>query len=271
MASGHWTNGGGDRDINTATNYSGGAAPGNSEDMRFISDFTGGSTGPNTDMAALTLIGLALLYVGEGYTEDIGGTGNDLDISANHVWHRGTGKLWYKDGSGITDLFTVDSTAPSPTTSVANITGSAVTLLQVLRGGVTVDGAGTVTNVVVGQRTSGQTDANLTLTTGTTVTDLKMYGGAAASSKAVTTATVFGGTLTQDTATITTLYVFGGRVNFNFAGTITNVYHYGGVIDVTRSGGAKTFTNYYKAPGARLIGENNGLLSIGTKWDVSNE
>jgi len=270
MASGHWTNGGGDRDINTATNWSGGAAPGNNEEMRFIADFSGANTGPNTNMAALTLIDLDLLYVGEGYTEDIGGNGNDLDISADHVWNRGAGQLWYKDGSGTTDLVTVDSTAASPATSVMNITGSGVTLLQVLRGGVTVDGAGTATNIVVGRRNSVAGDANLTLTAGTTVTDYKQYGGTCTSSKAITTATVFGGQLTQDTNTITTLWVFGGRVNFNVTGTITTVYHYGGTIDVTQGGGAKTFTTYYKAPGAVLVGENNGLLTITTKWDVSN-
>lgn len=271
MASGHWTNGGGDRDINTATNWSGAAAPGNNEEMRFIQDFSGENTGPNTDMAALTAIDLDLLYVGENYTENIGGSGNDLDISADHVWNRGVGKLWYKDGAGITDLVTVDSTAPSPTTSIMNITGATVTLLQVLRGGVTVDGSATVTNVVNGLRTSPQTDANLTIAAGATIsTEFKQYGGTVASSAAIPLVTVFGGTLSQDTGTITTLWVFGGLVNFNFAGTITDVFHYGGTIDVTRSGGAKTFTTYYKAPGAVLIGENNGLLSIGTRFDVSN-
>lgn len=272
MSDGHWTNGNGDRQMDENLNWSGATAPAAGEEASFITDFTGDNTGPNANMATLTAVDLDLLYVGDRFTQDIGGSGNDLDISADHVWNRGSGKLWYKDGGGITDLVTVDSSNGSPTASVMNITAATVTLLQLLRGGVTVDGSGTVTNVVVGMRTSPQTDANLTLTAGTVVTDYKQYAGTTFSSKALTTVVVFGGTLTQDTATITTLYVFGGLVNFNFAGTITTVYHYGGTIDVTQAGGAKIFTNYYKAPGAVLIGEKSGLLTFtNPPWDVSNQ
>jgi hypothetical protein len=50
-------------------------------------------------------------------------------------------------------------------------------------------------------------------------------------------------------------------VNFNFAGTIGTVRHYGGVIDVTQAGGPKVFTNYYYYPRAKLV-STPGMLTV---------
>jgi len=270
MASGHWTNGAGDRDINTATNWSGGAAPSNNENMIFQSGFSSAGSGPNVDMAALTLIDLDKLIIDPGYTEDVGSSGGQLDISADHVWHRGSGKLWYKDGSGTTDLVTIDSTASSPTTSVFDVSAGTVTRTQILRGGVTLASGVTATNVDVGMRSSVPGDANVTIGATGTVTALNQWGGTCTCSRAVTTATINAGTLNQDTATITTLYVYGGRVNFKFTGTITTVYLYGGILDFTKGGGAKTITTLYRTPGTQLIGATAGAVTITNAWDVSD-
>lgn len=252
MADTIWTNGNADRDHNNAANFSG-TVPQGTGTLFYLPDFSAADSGPNVNMAAHTAVDQDGIFVGEGYTQDIGASGNDMQISADRVWHEGSGKMWFKDGDGTTDQVIVRSTAPDPTKSVMNITGATVTKLDVLRGGVEIDGSGTVTNIVVGQITSNASDANLTIASSATIsTLLEQYGGNTGCNAAIPTVRMMGGILTQATATITTLYVFGGTVNFNFAGTITDVFHFGGMIDVTLSGGRKTFTNYYWYPGAVL-------------------
>lgn len=269
MADTIWTNGNGDRVLTTDANWSG-SKPADGDRAYFLADFSGSGTGPNTTMGGLNLIDVAVMYIGEGYTEDIGGNGSDLDMSAVKVWHRGSGKLWWKDGSDITEWLIADSTASSPTTSILNVTAATTTRLTVLRGGVTVDASGTVTNVEVGRRGSDSNDANLAITAGASMTNAKQYAGVTASSAAMTLLDICNGRWTQDTATVTTLNIYGGSFIFKFAGTIATVNHYGGTIDVTQSGGVKVFTDYYKYPGAVLIGENSGILDITNRFDVSN-
>ena len=261
MADTIWTNGNGDRDLNQTLNWLGSPPAANGR-VYFISDNSGSGTGPNTDMATLTAIDVDLIEIREGYTEDIGGVGNDFDMSADKIFNRGAGKLWWKDGGGITDWIIADSTAASPTTSIMNVTGDKTVRLTVLRGGVTVDANGTVDNVEIGRRESGAHDAHLTITAGASMINAKQYAGVTTSSAAMTLLDMCNGRWTQDTATITTLNIYGGNFIFKFAGIIGTVNHYGGTIDVTQGGGVKTFTNYYKYPGAVLIGENSGMVDI---------
>ena len=254
-----WTGGAADNDLNTAGNWSP-AAPASTEAALFTSEYTG-VAGPTVDMASLTAVDLALLWVGPGYTQTIGGSGAELDISANKVHYQGTsGKLWYKDGGDSTDVIICDSTAADPVShDCLAVTGATNTLLNVLRGKCTVTG-GTVTRATVGARNSGSTEAYLVVNSGVTITtDITQYGGLCTSLVNPTYARVFGGTWTQSAggAIITDLEVFGGRVNLNVAGTYVRVRHYGGIIDLTNAGGVKTFTNYWKYPGAVLIGDGN--------------
>jgi len=252
-----WTGGAADGDLNTAGNWSP-AAPVSNESALFLSDYTG-VAGPTVDMASLTAVDLDLLFVGPGYTQTIGGSGSEFDISADRVHYQGaSGKLWYKDGAGTTDLIICDSTAADPVNhDCLAVTGATNTMLSVLRGKCTITG-GTVTRATIGARNVGSTEAHLVVNSGVTIsTSIYQYGGFVTCSVNPALAIVTAGTWTQNTAAITTLEVWGGRVNLNFAGTYTTVRHYGGIIDLTQAGGIKTFTNYYKYPGAVLIGDGN--------------
>lgn len=269
MAENIWTNVGGDRDIGTAGNWTNAAMPANDDHVKFLSDYTAANSGPNAGMADAAANHPATVLIDEGYTQDIGASGNDLDFDyvTTVIRHHGSGKLWWKAGGGTTPWIVVNSTAQSPTTSVMNVTGATNTRLDVLRGGVTVDGSGTVTNLGVSYNTSPLADANVTLSSGATITNADQTGGTVTSSGTVATARVFNGYWTQDTAVIgTALWVFGGEVHLNFAGTYPLVYHFGGKLDVTGSGGRKTFTDYYYYPGAI-----NNLIATPELLTITNE
>ena len=109
MADTIWTNGAATRDLNTAGNFTG-TVPEGTGTVYFLSDYTAANTGPNASMQAHTAIDQDAIYIGEGFTEDIGASGNDFQISADKIWHRGAGKLWFKDGDGTTDWIIADST-----------------------------------------------------------------------------------------------------------------------------------------------------------------
>ena len=257
-----WTGGAADNDLNTAGNWSP-AAPISNEAAMFLSEYAG-VPGPTADMASLTAVDLDLLYVGPGYTQTIGGSGAELDISADKVHYQGTsGKLWYKDGAGTTDVIICDSTASDPVNhDCLAVTGATNTLLNVLRGKATITG-GTVTRATIGSRNVGSTEAHLVVSSGVTIsTDITQYGGLCTCLVNPVLVKVLAGTWTQSAggAIITTLEVYGGRVNLNVAGTYVTVRHYGGIIDLTQAGGVKTFTNYYKYPGAVLVGDGNAAV-----------
>lgn len=226
-------------------------------------------------MNAQTLQRPVLIYVGEGWTQDIGTTGDPMVIGAAKLWTRATsGKTWWSDGTHATPTAWVicDSTAPNPLShDCLSVTGSTTDLLEVLRGKTTIIG-GAVTDFVVASRNPGANEAMLVINTGAAVTTGKQYGGQISNSVAITTMTVEAGTYTQEvgaTGAITTLEANGGRVNLNYAGTYGTVRHRAGcILDVTQDGSIKTFTNYYRYPGSILIGENSGLLTIGSAFDV---
>ena len=249
--------------LNTGGNWTTGAAPVSNDAAQFLAAYDGATYAPATSMAALTAVDLDYLYVQEGYTRDIGASGSELDISADRVDHFGSGHLWYKDGAGTTDAFTVCSSHANPSQAVCTITGATITRLAVLRGGVTV--TGTVTNIDVGYKTSPSTDSKLTIGSAATVATLTQWGGVVNSSAALTTVSVVGGYLTQSTATITTLRVLGGgRVLYKFGGgTIADcILAAGAILDLSQATGQVTITNLWKHPDARIIGDSPALLSV---------
>jgi hypothetical protein len=228
----------------------------------------------NADTAFPTQL-IALFVVGEGWTFDIGTSGNPLIANFTKLWTRAAaGKLWFSDSTTANTAWVIcDSTSSSPLAhDCLSLTGATTTLLEVLRGMATVIG-GTVTDFVVANRNSNASEAKLVLNSGATIsTSGEQYGGIVSSSVAVPTVIVNGGVWTQEAGaagTITTLKANAGRVNLNYAGVYTTVRHRAGcVIDVTQDGATKVFTNYYRYPGSILIGENSGLLTIANSFDV---
>lgn len=248
MADRTWDNGASTRVVATPANWSSDTAPVSNDRAFFTSENSGSNTGPNTTMNGLTAVDLDLLQVQTGYTEAIGTTGDPFQISADKVEHYGVNTLYYKDGDGTTDHILVDVARSIATSQLSlELSGATTTLLSLVRGYASVLASSTITTMHIGQFGMATPETKLLVSTGCTLTTARAFGGTTTSSSTVTTVEVFAGaTWTQNTAAITTLYVFpGARVNLQFTGTYTTIYHYGGIIDAT-AGGPMTFTNYYK-------------------------
>lgn len=228
-------------DWNTAGNWDGGVpAPG---DVVIIRSGTAAITTNITGLGATTL---ALLYIEPGYTNNIGGSGNDLTISATKVTHLGSGQLWMEDGTGPTVHTVIDCASPS---TVVNLGGASFSNVYVLRGTVTIDATCTATNLYVHYHDNPGSDANVTILAGAgTCTLYRQTGGVVVSENTLATCDLIGGRLTkQGSTTITTLNQNGGECIYNVAtGTIGTCHGQGGRLDLTRSGGVKTITTLYR-------------------------
>lgn len=251
MADRTWDNGAGTRVVATAANWSGDTAPtGSSDKAFFTSENTSVNTGPNTTMSGLTAVDLDLLQVMSGYTEAIGTTGDPFQISADKVEHYGSNTLYLKDGDSAIDLIYVDVARTISTGQLSlELSGSLTTTLSLVRGYASILASARVDNINVGQLGLATPETKLLIATSVTLSNgtQKAFGGTTTCSSAVTSLEVMpGATWTQNTAAITTVYVFpGARLNLAFTGTYTTVYHYGGIIDAT-AGGPMVFTNYIK-------------------------
>lgn len=248
MADRTWDNGAGTRVVATAANWSADTAPVSNDRVFFTSENTSANTGPNTTMTGLTAVDADLIQVQSGYTEAIGTNGDPFKISADKVEHYGPNTLYYLDGDGTTDHILVDVSRTISTGQLSlELSGATTTLLSCVRGYTSVLASSTITTMHVGQLGLATPETKLIVATGCTLTASRAFGGTTTCSSNPTTLEVFAGaTWTQNTAAITTVYVFpGARLNLAFTGTYTTVYHYGGIIDAT-AGGPMTFTNYYK-------------------------
>jgi hypothetical protein len=266
----NWTGGAADGDLNTAGNWSAGAAPGANDRAYWLKENTGGVP-PTADMASLTAIDLDLGMVGEGYTQTIGGSGSELDISADLWIYRGTsGKLWLKDGAGTTDYVLVDSTAADPLNhDCVALTGATFTHVNAIRGKVTLLTGVTVTTLNAGA-IGASPQSHVVINAGTiTVTTANLYSGLVTNSQALATVNIHGGAWTQSLGVLgsTALHVHAGRCNLNVAGTYTNVHVYpGAILDLSQDGSRKIITNFYEHKGATIIGREllkvtNNMLS----------
>lgn len=261
-------------DINAAGNW-GDGVPTADDVCAFLLENTG-PAGPGASMAAHTLIDLNGIYVGPGYTKDIGGSGNHFEVSADVVHYNGTsGKLWLKEGTaaGATDHVICDSSSPSPLThDCLQLAASTFARLAVIRGLCTLETGCTVTAINVGTRNANTAEANLIINAGANApTTVTQGSGIVSCMVNPTTLVVFGGEWTQASggSVITTLEVWGGNVILQVGGTYATVRHFGGTIDCTKGGGVHTFTNYMRVPlGSTppvLLGENNqALVSLPT-------
>lgn len=274
MATQAWTAGAATTNLATAGNWST-AVPLTGDTIQFLRQYSG-AFAPilNADTAFVTQL-IALMIVGEGWTFDIGTTGNPLTANFTKLWTRASaGKTWFADSATANTAWVVcDSSASNPLShDCLSVNGATITALDVLRGMTTIIG-GTVTDFTVAYRNANASEAKLVINTGTTITTSgEQYGGIISASVAVPTMIVDGGIYTHEvgaTGGMTLLKANAGLVNLNYAGTYTTVRHRPGcVIDVTQDGGIKTFTNYYRYPGSILKGENSGLLTITNSFDV---
>ena len=264
-------------DLNVAANWLGAALPIDGDFVRFLKKDTG-QLGPTLNVTALTLVRPALIYVGEGYTQNIGGSGaGEIEMGAAKFWYRGTsGKYWFKDGTDAlaTAWMIVDSTSSSPYThDCVSIDGATVTLLDVLRGMATAVSGATITDFYVGSRNENAVESQLVLNVGVTLsTSGEVRSGLVTCNVACPTIRVNGGTWDQKTAVAgsTGIFVNGGRLNLHVGGTYAKIVARGGVVDGTQDGGVKVVTDLYVHPSAKIIGWNEGgggmIEATNTHW-----
>jgi len=227
----------------TGANWSGASKPGANDTVIFPANSTQAVTSGHTDENG---VDVDLLWIQEGYNAAIGGSGSELYMSADKIIHEGGGALWFKAGDTVTDevIINAQSSSSGMTNATLNGTGTTdYTAITILRGKVALGATlSTLTTLTIGSRTNAATDASVTMAAGSTATTVWQYGGTFANDSAITTLNLINGIINQDTATITTVNMFGGTLNFLFGGTITTVNQYGGLFDPTRSGVAKTIT-----------------------------
>ena len=136
-----------------------------------------------------------------------------------------------------------------------------LTNVYVFKGGnVRIGNSCAITNLYVQHSGSPTSDSNVYVEPGATVTNLYMSGGKATLNCGVTTATVSGGTLKfigEGAGNVTTLNQYAGVVYYNAPGfTLATWNGYGGKLDLSSDDRARTITNAYLYPGAKLIGDN---------------
>lgn len=231
-------------------------------------------------------ITLAKMTVEKGYLNDIGGSGNPLTVTfSSRLVHRGSGTLWFKDGSSsATALIVINS---DNTTNAAQLdcdsTGGSTTKILVRKGKVTIAGtSNTYGEIEVTYRDSPSTDSVLDISSGSvTVTLLKQNAGTITSAATVTTAILSGGKLTQTGSTvITTAYIVGGYLlaNNNGATTVTTCNLMQGTLDLKGNSLEKTITTLQRAPGSTLMWDaqlhtisNSATGIVGAFYDYAEE
>ena len=211
------------------------------------------------------------LYVAPGYTGNIGTSGTRLTCSFVDLVHKGSGKIYFAEGSGTTTTFLVD--APGNVDAI-DCTGS-MTNFYLLRGTATLSGAGSYTLITVGHRGSPSGDATLTITSsGGTQAEIMQYGGRVTNASTCTLLYCMAGTFIQQTGTAITTANVGGAGNalLQYESvtqmTLCRVLA-GGTLDVTKnhSGVAVlTVATLNLLPGSLLI-EDPLLLTVTNRND----
>lgn len=266
MAENRWIGATTPGDINVAGNWSDGVPT--ADDVVSVLVESDGQAGGTVNPTAIAAIDLNMLYYGPGYTKTWGGSGAHFQVSADIVHYQASaGKLWLKEGSaaGATDNVICDSSSASPFShDCMQLADGTFARLAIIRGICTLESGCTVTDITLGSRNNNNSESKLVINSGVNApTSVTVHSGYGSSLINPVKLTVFGGTWVQEAggAVITTLEVWpGAHVILKVGGTYTTVRHFGGIIDCTQGGGIKTFTNYFRTPGAILLGENNPSL-----------
>ena len=254
----------GPSDWSTAANWSGGAVPGGASGQDVYIDDCSVDILYGLDQSgisnALDSLNIDHTYTGKiGHDGAAGCVGDYLQIKTSALnigQHYGTGS---PSGSGRIKV-DLGSTACTVTVSNAGtstddykptvrlLANSASTDVRVRKGKVGVaclaGETSTVGDVTVSYVSQQNSDADIFIGAGVTMTNLVQTGGDVVTQCGVgTAATIYAGTLkTHGSGTVALLWVKGGTCESNSTGTITNLYVTGGTCDFTKSAAARTVT-----------------------------
>ena len=233
-------------DFNTAANWSPSGVPSSSDNVRLVAAYSNNMAGYNA--SAITL---ADFIVEEGYTGTIGDKTTDLQVNCTYFQFAGSGAAYIDLGSSSVSprIITTGGSAGTGQYSLYLI-GTGISTLSIEGGSVGVAAmhgqASTVTTI-------RQRGGSVKVGAGATLTNFTSYQGSGLVATDVTTAKLYGGTLTTaEQAAITTATIEAGTLVHNGTGTITTANINGGELDLARSGAARTVTTLNLNPGGGL-------------------
>jgi len=216
------------------------------------------------DQSAVAIVDF---IVEDGYTGDIGSSTEYLRIDPDKFEFSAT------DGTAYIDVGTASSLACQIySTGSADtgerglyLLGSAIGVLNVTGGQVGVAVRAGETATVTTARLQSDS-SSLWLGEGVTLTTYQQQAGTGILRCGATTVLVYDGTLlTQEVAAITTLNQKGGAITANGTGTVGTWNLYAGVIDLQKSGAARTITTLNKYRGESEIRRNKEAVTITTE------
>ena len=235
-----------DTAFNTAANWSGGSVPSASDSIRFVANYSNA-------IAAYDFSGTSLadVVIEKGFNAKIGDKTGNLKLTCSFFEYAGGG-VSYIDLAASSVAPRVVATASSPGTGLYGLylIGSALTTLSVEAGSVAVAAEhGTSATVATVRQRGG----DCRIGEGTSLTTYSGYGGSATILANMTTANLYGASMTTgEQGTITTLTIESGVVIANSTGTITTANINGGQLDLARSGAARTITTVNLNPGGGI-------------------
>ena len=279
MATKTWvgTDTGNEGDWSVAANWSPSGVPEAADDVYLENSSQGVTAG--LDQSA---IALASFNKAQTFTGAIGTSSAYLQISAtafNLGYHNGPG---FPAGSSMVKLdigataatVTIDNSGTPATSTVPAIllkANNASTNIRIRKGSVGIafyTGETTTVGIIdVGYKNSVNSDVDLFIGSGVTMTTLDQTGGEIVQACGATTVSSSAGTLiTTGSGAITTLNAKGGTVTSNSTGTITNLNITGGIADFLKSAAARTVTTLKLEAGGKLK-YNPDDLTITNKVD----
>jgi len=258
MATKKWvgTDSGNEGDWSVAANWSPSGVPVNSDDV-YLEDSSQSVTG-GLDQSA---VALGSLHIAQSFTGDIGDADNYLQIGSSVVnigHHFGPGES-QASGSGMIKLdlgttqaaiviFNSGQSSDSTKPTIRLKCNNASTTLEVRKGSVGVANetseTSTLADIDLGSVDNIESDAEVYIGSGVTLTNLTKKGGQCLLRCAATTVKNYEGELvTEGSGAITTIYSYGGLIISNSTGTITTLnISDEGEVDFTKSQQARTVT-----------------------------
>lgn len=247
MATQHWLNTSGDGLWATAGNWTS-AVPISGDTVIFNGD---GNTAV-TDPSGQGAVDLALLYIDDTYTKDIGSDASKLQIGADKIVHRGKGGLYLSNPSAVTiDELIVAHTGTNQNLALqagATGAGNAITRISISSGRCrySFPNIGSVDDITV-----SSASAHLTLAGAVAgVSRLLIDKGTVVTESEVSSFSIVyncGGTLVLNPLATAATPVFhiscGGRIEWNNdTVAIQEANLYDGLLDLTQTGEEKTVT-----------------------------
>jgi hypothetical protein len=249
--------GGGDPDAQDADHVQFRQIPQATEHVRIPAG--SGAISSNLDQSA---VAIGDFIVEEGHEGSIGSTLGYLLIDPNRFEYTGNGQAFIDLTTAAISPRIIATVSATFGERGLYLKGSALDVIDMQGGqvGLAIRPGETATATTIRMQGS---DASLWIGNGVTLTNLHQYSGEAVVRCAVTTTILYGGELaTEENGAHTTVTQYGGEYIWTSSGNITTYNMYAGVLDMQKSGAARTLSTLNKFPGSLTIRRNKEAVTI---------